>query len=57
MLGVTNRAQDPAMITIECTWCEAELALSSLDAASVDCPDCRITVEIAADAEAFAIAA
>jgi hypothetical protein len=45
------------MITIECTWCEAELALDSLDATSVDCADCRVTVEIAADAESLAIAA
>jgi Zn finger protein HypA/HybF involved in hydrogenase expression len=45
------------MITIECTWCDADLALDSLDATCVDCPDCRITVEIAADPEPIAIAA
>jgi predicted RNA-binding Zn-ribbon protein involved in translation (DUF1610 family) len=45
------------MITIECTSCDAELALDSLDATSVDCPDCRITVEIATDPEPIAIAA
>jgi Zn finger protein HypA/HybF involved in hydrogenase expression len=45
------------MITIECTWCDAELALDSLEATSVDCPDCRITVEIATDLEPIAIAA
>ena len=45
------------MITIECSWCDAELALDGIDATSVDCPDCRISVEIAADAEAIALAA
>ena len=45
------------MITIECTWCEAELVLENLDAPSVDCADCRITVEIAADPEPLALAA
>jgi hypothetical protein len=45
------------MITIECTWCEAELALDSLDATSVDCADCRITVDIATDPEPIALAA
>lgn len=45
------------MITIECTWCDAELALDGLEATSVDCPDCRITVEIAPDPEPLAIAA
>ena len=45
------------MITIECSWCDAELLLDGLDAATVDCPDCRITVEIAADPELIAIAA
>jgi hypothetical protein len=45
------------MITIECSWCDAELLLDGLDAATVDCPDCRITLEIAADPEVIAIAA
>jgi Zn finger protein HypA/HybF involved in hydrogenase expression len=45
------------MITIECTWCDAELALDSVETTSLDCPDCRITVEIAPDREAIAIAA
>lgn len=45
------------MITIDCTWCEAELALDSLDATSVDCAECRITVEFAPDPEQLAIAA
>jgi hypothetical protein len=45
------------MITIDCTWCDAELALDSLEASSVDCPECRITVDIAPDPEAIAIAA
>ena len=45
------------MITIECTWCEADLALESLDATSVDCADCRITVDIATDSQELAAAA
>jgi phage FluMu protein Com len=45
------------MITIECTWCDAELAVDGLEATSVDCPDCRVTVEIASDPEVLAIAA
>ena len=45
------------MITIECTWCDADLALDSLNASTVECPDCRITVDIAMDPEPIAIAA
>ncbi|HEY8438857.1 MAG TPA: hypothetical protein VIK65_09625 [Candidatus Limnocylindrales bacterium] len=45
------------MITIECTWCDTELALDSLDAPSVDCPECWVTVEFAPDPEPLAIAA
>jgi Zn finger protein HypA/HybF involved in hydrogenase expression len=45
------------MITIECSWCDTELLLDGLDAATVDCPVCRITVEIAADPDPLAIAA
>lgn len=45
------------MILIDCTWCEAELALDGLDATSVECPDCRITLDIATDAEPVAVAA
>jgi hypothetical protein len=45
------------MITIECTWCDADLVLDGLDASSVDCPDCRITIDIASDPEPIAIAA
>ncbi len=45
------------MITIDCTWCDAELFLDSLDATSVDCPDCRVTVDIATDPKQLAVAA
>ena len=45
------------MITIECTWCDAELVLDSLDATSVECEDCRITVDLAIDPEPIALAA
>jgi hypothetical protein len=45
------------MITIECSWCAADLVLDSLDAESVECPDCRITVDIAPDPEPIALAA
>jgi hypothetical protein len=45
------------MITIECSWCDADLTLDSLDATSVDCPECLVSVEIAADPEVLAAAA
>jgi hypothetical protein len=45
------------MITIECSWCEDELALADLDATSIECADCRIVVEIAPDPEELALAA
>jgi len=45
------------MITIECTWCDAELVLDSLDATSVDCADCRVTVDLSVDGEPLAVAA
>jgi Zn finger protein HypA/HybF involved in hydrogenase expression len=44
------------MITIECTRCDAELALETLVETSVDCPDCRIRVEIAPDADSVVVA-
>jgi hypothetical protein len=37
------------MITIECAWCDAELTIDGLDATSIDCPACSISVEIAPD--------
>jgi hypothetical protein len=45
------------MITIECTWCDGELVLESLDATSVECAECRVTVDLATDPEVLAIAA
>jgi hypothetical protein len=45
------------MITIECTWCDADLVLDSLDAERVDCSDCRVTIDIAPDPEPLALAA
>ena len=45
------------MITIECTWCDTDLVLDSLDAPSVDCANCRVTVDIAPDLEHLAVAA
>jgi len=45
------------MILIECPWCEAELAVETLDEASVDCPDCRITVDFAPEPAPIAVAA
>jgi hypothetical protein len=45
------------MIFIECSWCDAEVAVDSLDATSVDCPECLVSVEIASDPEALALAA
>ena len=37
------------MITFECAWCEGEMAMESLDADCVECPDCAISVELAPD--------
>jgi Zn finger protein HypA/HybF involved in hydrogenase expression len=37
------------MIIIECAWCDGELALEAIDATSVDCPDCGISLDIAPD--------
>jgi hypothetical protein len=48
-LGVTARGHAPAMIFIECAWCETEVAVDGLDATSVECPDCNVTVELAMD--------
>ena len=45
------------MILIECSWCDAELVLASLDAPSVDCPDCRVSVEFVPEPETIALAA
>ena len=45
------------MITLECAWCDAELAVADLDATSIECADCRIVVEIAPDPEPLALAA
>jgi hypothetical protein len=48
-LAVTAGAQAPAMIYIECAWCETEVAVDGLDATSVECADCNVIVEIARD--------
>jgi hypothetical protein len=45
------------MIILECSWCDGEVALDGLDATSVDCPDCLVSVEIAPDPEVLAAAA
>jgi phage FluMu protein Com len=45
------------MITIECAWCDRNLALESLDATSVECPECLVTVELAQDPDPLAVAA
>jgi DNA-directed RNA polymerase subunit RPC12/RpoP len=37
------------MITFECAWCEAELTIDSLDATSVECSDCSISIDFAPD--------
>jgi predicted RNA-binding Zn-ribbon protein involved in translation (DUF1610 family) len=37
------------MIIIECAWCDGELALEAMDAVSVDCPDCGVSLDIAPD--------
>ena len=47
----------PAMIIIECSWCDGQVALASLDATSVECHECLVSVEIAPDPEVLAAAA
>lgn len=37
------------MIIIECSWCDGELALETIDAMSVDCANCGISLDIAPD--------
>jgi ribosomal protein S27E len=37
------------MIYIECALCETEVTVDGLDATSVECTDCNVTVEIARD--------
>ena len=37
------------MITLECAWCEAELTLDGLDATSIDCPECVVSVDFPLD--------
>jgi len=45
------------MILIECSWCDGDVALESLDATSVDCRECLVLVELAPDPEVLAAAA
>jgi hypothetical protein len=45
------------MITLECVLCEGDVTIDSLTATSVDCPDCSIRVEFAADEPIIALAA
>ena len=45
------------MILIECPWCETDLAVETLEASSVDCPDCPITIDFAPDPAPIAVAA
>jgi hypothetical protein len=45
------------MIIIECSWCDEDVALADLDATSVDCPVCLVSVEIVPDPEILAAAA
>jgi hypothetical protein len=44
------------MIIIECSWCDTDIAVE-LDATSIDCPDCLVSVELASDPHEIAAAA
>jgi hypothetical protein len=55
--AVTTIGEAPPMIIIECPWCDTELALETLGESSVDCPDCRVSVELAPDPAPVALAA
>jgi hypothetical protein len=37
------------MITFECAWCDTELAIEDVDATSIECPACCVSVELAPD--------
>jgi hypothetical protein len=37
------------MITSECVWCEGDVTIDGLDATSIECPECSVTVEFAPD--------
>jgi hypothetical protein len=37
------------MIILECAWCDGDVAIDGLDATSVECPQCSVTVEFAPD--------
>jgi len=37
------------MIYIDCSWCDGDMVLETIDATSVECPDCGVTVDIAPD--------
>jgi len=37
------------MITFECALCDGDVTIDSLDATSVECPDCSVTLEFAPD--------
>lgn len=37
------------MINIDCPWCEAPVALDSLESVVVRCDGCSIEIELAAD--------
>lgn len=45
------------MIHIECSWCDADVVLTELDAPSVECANCSISVEFVPDPEVLAVAA
>jgi hypothetical protein len=40
------------MITLECAWCDGDVTMDSLEQTTIDCPDCRVSVEIAPDPDA-----
>jgi hypothetical protein len=37
------------MITFECAWCDGDVTIDGLDATSVECPECSVSVEFAPD--------
>ena len=42
------------MVVVDCPWCEGP---AEVRAESLDCPECGVTVEIAQDERALALAA
>ena len=48
-LAVTAEPHLRVMIYFECSWCDGDMTLEAIDATSVECHDCGISIDIAPD--------